>query len=108
MKRWRKSPGFNSEAKETLRAKRTTAANSDIEPISTKRSRKRLILSNKKVPHHLGGALSGLKPELLDGDLRASCFESCLCLVYIFLLALFDQGCRSSIYKILRFLQAEA
>ena len=46
--------------------------------------------------------------KLLDGDLRASCFESCLCLVYIFLLALFDQGCRSSIYKILRFLQAEA
>jgi len=46
--------------------------------------------------------------KLLDGDLRASCFESCLCLVYIFLLALFDQGCRSCIYKILRFLQAEA
>ena len=49
-----------------------------------------------------------LKRDLLDCDGCASCLEGCLCLVYSVLGALFDEDSRSCIYKILRFLQAEA
>ena len=72
------------------------------------RSSRFVEISSRKQKARLQKESGFLNLELLECDLCASCFESCLCLVCCLLVCLLEENCWSRVNEILSFLKSES